>query len=83
MKSVSPGVTLTPISAAELAGPHGQHMKAPVAKPALPRYGTPDDIASMVAFAAGPDSSYITGTDILVHGGVTSAERWHPAASLI
>jgi len=35
----------------------------------LRRTGTPDDIAGVVAFLAGPDSSYITGQNIYVDGG--------------
>ena len=38
---------------------------------ALPirRVGTPEDIAGVVAFLVGPDSSYITGQNIYVDGG--------------
>ncbi|KIF75970.1 hypothetical protein QR77_23000 [Streptomyces sp. 150FB] len=33
------------------------------------RYGRPEEVAAAVAFLAGPDASYITGTDINVNGG--------------
>ena len=36
----------------------------------LGRYGQPHEIASAVAFLAGPGAGYITGTSILVDGGV-------------
>lgn len=36
---------------------------------ALPRIGTPEDIANMVSFLAGKDSAYITGQTITVDGG--------------
>jgi NAD(P)-dependent dehydrogenase (short-subunit alcohol dehydrogenase family) len=39
------------------------------------RLGTPDDIAAAVAFLLGPDSTFITGTDLLVDGGVVAALR--------
>ncbi|KAG2125664.1 NAD(P)-binding protein [Suillus clintonianus] len=37
---------------------------------ALPRIGTPEDIAGMVSFLAGKDSAYITGQTLTVDGGV-------------
>jgi len=39
---------------------------------ALIRYGHVDEIASMVAFVAGPDSSYITGASLTVDGGMNA-----------
>lgn len=36
---------------------------------ALPRIGTPEDIANVVSFLAGKDSAYITGQTITVDGG--------------
>ena len=36
---------------------------------ALGRYGKPEEIAAAVAFLAGPDASYITGTTLDVDGG--------------
>jgi 3-oxoacyl-[acyl-carrier protein] reductase len=40
---------------------------------AMNRLGSPDDIASCVAFLASDDSSYITGQVIAVDGGMTFA----------
>ena len=37
---------------------------------ALDRYGRVDEIAAMVAFVAGPESSYITGANLNVDGGM-------------
>ena len=37
------------------------------------RVGTPYDIADAAAFLLGPDASFITGTDLLVDGGVVAA----------
>ena len=39
---------------------------------ALDRYGKADEIAAMVAFVAGPESSYITGTNLTVDGGMNA-----------
>jgi NAD(P)-dependent dehydrogenase (short-subunit alcohol dehydrogenase family) len=39
------------------------------------RVGTPDDIAAATAFLLGADATFITGTDLLVDGGVTAAVK--------
>lgn len=38
---------------------------------AMKRYGTPEDIAGVVSFLAGADSSYVTGQVIEVSGGIS------------
>jgi len=37
---------------------------------ALDRYGRADEVAALVAFVAGPESSYITGANLTVDGGM-------------
>jgi 3-oxoacyl-[acyl-carrier protein] reductase len=39
---------------------------------ALDRYGSVDEVAALVAFVAGPESSYITGTNLTVDGGTNA-----------
>jgi 3-oxoacyl-[acyl-carrier protein] reductase len=39
---------------------------------ALDRYGRADEVAALVAFVAGPDSSYITGANLTVDGGMNA-----------
>jgi 3-oxoacyl-[acyl-carrier protein] reductase len=39
---------------------------------ALDRYGRVDEIAAAVAFIAGPESSYITGANLTVDGGMNA-----------
>ncbi len=36
---------------------------------ALGRFGSPDEVASLVAYLAGGDAAYITGTELSVDGG--------------
>jgi 3-oxoacyl-[acyl-carrier protein] reductase len=39
---------------------------------ALGRYGTVDEVAALVSFVAGPESSYITGANLTVDGGTNA-----------
>jgi len=39
---------------------------------AIPRYGAVDEIASMVAYLAGPDAAYVTGACLTIDGGFTA-----------
>jgi 3-oxoacyl-[acyl-carrier protein] reductase len=39
---------------------------------ALHRYGTADEIASLVAYLAGPDAGYVTGANLAIDGGFTA-----------
>src|SRR3979490_3326291 len=39
---------------------------------ALDRYGHVDEVAALVAFVAGPESSYITGSNLTVDGGTNA-----------
>ncbi|TKB25461.1 3-oxoacyl-ACP reductase FabG [Desulfopila sp. IMCC35006] len=39
---------------------------------ALPRYGSADEIAAMVAYLASPEASYVTGASLTIDGGFTA-----------
>src|SRR3989442_586748 len=39
---------------------------------ALDRYGHVEEVAALVAFVAGPESSYITGANLTVDGGMNA-----------
>ncbi len=73
VNSLSPGIISTPMGVAELAGSSGATMRAMLSGSPTGRIGTPDDIAAAVEFLTGPHSTFITGTDLLVDGGVVAA----------
>jgi NAD(P)-dependent dehydrogenase (short-subunit alcohol dehydrogenase family) len=64
---VHPGPTDTDMNPA-----HGDGAPAMRAHIALGHYGTPEDVASAVAFIAGPGARHITGTGLSVDGGVNA-----------
>jgi NAD(P)-dependent dehydrogenase (short-subunit alcohol dehydrogenase family) len=75
LNSISPGIISTPMGQLELRAASGDMMRAMIEASAAGRLGTPDDIASAAAFLLGPESGFITGTDLLVDGGVIAALR--------
>jgi 3-oxoacyl-[acyl-carrier protein] reductase len=67
VNNVQPGPIDTDLNPA--AGEWAVSQKAATA---LDRYGTVDEVAALVAFVAGPESSYITGANLTVDGGTNA-----------
>ena len=67
VNNIQPGPIDTELNPA--AGDWAVSQKAATA---LDRYGQVDEIAAMVAFVAGPESSYITGANLTVDGGMNA-----------
>ncbi|MCU1529547.1 MAG: short-chain dehydrogenase [Frondihabitans sp.] len=75
INSISPGIISTPMGQLELGGAAGAGMRAMLEASSAQRLGTPEDIATATEFLLDPRSSFITGTDLLVDGGVVAAFR--------
>ena len=67
VNNVQPGAIDTDLNPA--AGDWAVPQKAATA---LDRYGKVDEVAALVSFVAGPESSYITGANITVDGGMNA-----------
>ncbi|CAJ1508834.1 SDR family oxidoreductase [[Mycobacterium] holstebronense] len=77
--SVSPGSVDTEMGRLEERAGAG----ALVTDAAVPRWGTPEEMAELLAFCVSAKAGYLTGTDILNDGGVVASmrERARVAAS--
>jgi NAD(P)-dependent dehydrogenase (short-subunit alcohol dehydrogenase family) len=73
VNTISPGIIITPLARDELTGPRGEGYRRMIESSAAGRAGTPDEVAAVGALLMGSDGGFITGSDILMDGGVTAA----------
>lgn len=76
INTISPGIIITPLARDELNGPRGAGYRRMIETCAVGRAGTPDEVGNVAALLMGPDGGFITGSDVLMDGGVTAAYRF-------
>jgi 3-oxoacyl-[acyl-carrier protein] reductase len=67
VNNIQPGPIDTELNPAD-----GDWAKPQKANTALNRYGHAEEVAALVAFVAGPEAAYITGTSLTVDGGTNA-----------
>lgn len=77
VNSVHPSTIATPLTAAAPAG----HLEANRHAIPMGREAQPEEIASIVAFLASSESSYMTGSEVTADGGMTTAGVAHMRAA--
>ena len=76
INTISPGIIITPLARDELSGPRGPGYRRMIDLCPAGRAGTPDEVGTVGALLMGADGAFITGSDILMDGGVT-ASYWY------
>lgn len=76
LNSISPGIILTPLAEHEMSSEIGPAYRAMIEGSVTKRVGTPDEVASAAAYLLGPEAGFVTGSDLLMDGGVIAARRF-------
>jgi NAD(P)-dependent dehydrogenase (short-subunit alcohol dehydrogenase family) len=75
VNSISPGIIATPLAQHELNSGIGDIYRAMIAASPARRMAPPEEIAIAAAYLLGPDAGFVTGSDLLIDGGVIAALR--------
>ena len=75
VNSISPGIIVTPLAQHELNSDIGDGYRAMIAASPSKRMAPPEEIAVAAAYLLGPDAGFVTGSDLLIDGGVIAAMR--------
>ena len=72
VNSIHPGFAMTPMTERSLRAGR-QFLQRRIATVPMGRPGTADEIASGILFLASDESSYVTGAELVIDGGMTAA----------
>ena len=70
VNSVHPGFVDSPMTAASHALPEVHNLR--ISRTPLGRMGTPEDIAAGILYLASDESAFITGSELVIDGGMTA-----------
>ncbi|WP_348263347.1 SDR family oxidoreductase [Telmatobacter sp. DSM 110680] len=73
VNSISPGIIATPLAQHELNSPIGDVYRAMIDASPAKRMASPDEVAVAASYLLGPDAGFVTGSDLLIDGGVIAA----------
>lgn len=75
VNSISPGIIATPLAQHEMASESGPIYRAMIAASPARRLASADEVAAAAAYLLGPEAGFVTGSDLLIDGGVIAAMR--------
>jgi NAD(P)-dependent dehydrogenase (short-subunit alcohol dehydrogenase family) len=73
VNAISPGIIATPLAQHELNSPIGDGYRAMIAASPAKRMAPPEEIAGAASYLLGSDAGFVTGSDLLIDGGVIAA----------
>ncbi len=78
INSISPGIIITPLAHDELSGPRGEGYRKMLELSPAGRAGTPDEVGTVGELLMSDAGAFITGSDLLMDGGVTASWFYGP-----
>jgi len=75
LNSISPGIIMTPLAQHEMNSPIGDAYRAMIKTSVAKRVGTADEVAAAASYLLSLEAGFVTGSDILIDGGVIAAMR--------
>lgn len=75
LNAVAPGTIETPMTQPIFALPQGRKLLEQVTPVAIGRFGTPDEIAQLIAFLISADNSFMLGQVVFADGGCDALQR--------